>query len=52
MLPIIEDIADSVEGSELTVESNGQVINDGDACWNGKWFQTPTSGLKFVLHQI
>ena len=48
MLPIIEDIADSVGDSELTVESNGQVIDDGNACWKGKWFQTPTSRLKFV----
>jgi hypothetical protein len=31
VLPIIEDIADNVGDSELTVESNGQVIDDGDA---------------------
>ena len=48
MLPVIEDVADSVGDSELTVESNGQVIGDGDACQKGKWFQTLTCRLKFV----
>ena len=47
MLPVIEDVADSAGDSELTVESNRQVISDGDACRKGKWFQTPTCRLKF-----
>jgi len=36
MLPIIEDVADSVGDNELTVVSNEQVIDDGDACRKGK----------------
>jgi len=44
--------ADSVGDNELTVASNEQVIDDGDACRKGKWFQTPTCRLKFVWHQI
>jgi hypothetical protein len=48
VLLIIEDTADGVGDSELAVESNEQVIDDGDVCWKGKWLQTPTSGLKFV----